>query len=80
MRREELTIGILFIIAGMIGIFLTSFFYIMMYVGIIMIITGAYISYRGAHDNAMNYARNRFARGEITLEQFNQIKQELEKK
>jgi len=80
MRRDELTIGILFIIAGTMVLFLISYFYLILYVGIIMIIAGAFISYRGTHDDAMDYLRTRYARGEITLEQFNQIKQELEKK
>ena len=80
MRRDELKIGILFIIAGTIVIFLISYFYYIFFVGIIMIITGAFISYRGTHDDAMDYLRTRYARGEITLEQFNQMKQEIEKK
>ena len=80
MRRDELKIGILFIIAGSMVLFLISYFYYIFFVGIIMIITGAFISYRGTHDDAMDYLRTRYARGEITLEQFNQMKKEIEKK
>jgi len=36
-------------------------------------------STKGAHDSALSIARERYARGEIDLEQYSKIKQELEK-